>query len=77
MRGRANHGFHAGKRLKPFFPRGMWWQVLLSNAVTWANICPRTSLAETVLLALFCWFLGSPHLCGHLSGLLQRTDLSL
>ena len=45
----------------------MWWQVLLSNAVTLDNIWPRTSLAETVLLALFCWFLGL------LSGVLLTT----
>ena len=43
---------------KLFLPQGMW-QVLLSNLITWANVCPRsTSLAETLLLCAFCWFLG-------------------
>ena len=38
--------------------RGMWWQVLLANLASWSQVCPRASLAETILFGGGCWLFG-------------------
>ena len=40
--------------LQPFVSERMW-QVVLSNLVTWSNLCPRTRLTETALLVILSW----------------------
>ena len=58
------HAFDLNDLLSSASDRSRMWQLALGGFLSSLNLCPRTTLAESLLLALSCWVLG--FICGSL-----------